>query len=563
MERKEFIKTASLAALGLYCYPMTKAFGDVPKVSDGKQAKSYLARPSADLRQRMDNLINWLGQNDWFVYLESVVGMKLPVNREEWLQPLPNAALKKLQENSAFTDFGGDSLLNPGFPQFSLLYHALASPRVCPQNVKAYPTIQDLDLLEDYIFSLAELSEDFKDSSKYSLAVLAYEYRPAYKVPTALGVNRNISVHADFVFSRAGIARIGDEPHNYDQQMRSYKNEPSEVSKSKNIAVTPARYALFLVEIMPLRNFYEPAVLLMSYEKGDRQRDFIRPVRKVVKNEDLNFVFGEYHRNEKLRRLANFKIDDKKGREQVTVTPSDQMNKAPFFRESARDERGNLLIEDSSDMVLLELIGSSVLLSSLPSPFVRPAIQNGKRVTLKVPRKWENTYYSNRRYGSFKLISPDSKDGKDLVITDGLFRPTRRTVRFGTARNAPLFANIKYMQEDGAEIHLNENFEEFDDKITQGGYDAGLFEDSICDGCITVKFHDDRFNSLDVMPAFSVVTAPDFFPLVDSNDIYEFYREMGYGIDEHFLEGGTSNLSWLRLHANSNILNPTCVLNKF
>lgn len=559
MERKKFIKTGSLAILGLYCCPMISAFADVPKIGNKQDTKVYLERPSLDLQQRMDQLLNWMSQNGWFDYLESVIGIKLPLEREEWLKPMSGEVLKRVQENAECMDFGGDSLLNPGFPQFSLLYHVMASPRVRPKNITAYPSIRDLDLMEDYIFSLMELPESYLDSSKYTLAVLSYEYRPAYKIPAALGLSIENPIYADFVFSRSGISRIGDEPHNYDGKMRSYNNKPKEYKKAKNIAVTPARYALFLVEVVTLEDFQTPNVALLSYEKGDKQRDFIKPVRKIVKNEDLNFVFGEYHRNEKLKRLANFKIKSNKPIDQVIISSNFNRDKAPFLRESSKDESGNTLINDGSEMVALELIGSSVLLSSVPDRFVRPAIQDGKRITFQVPAKWENTYYSNRRYGSFKLISPDSKDGSDLIITDGILRSHRRTARFGTPRNAPLFANIKYIHKQGAEIHMNENFENFDQEIINGRYQASLFEDSICDGCISVKFDYGSFGSYlssDVLPAFSVVTAPDFFPLVDSNDIYEFYGEMRYALDEHFLEGGTSNLSWLRLYANSNILNP-------
>ncbi|MGN7864110.1 hypothetical protein [Chryseobacterium sp. 22458] len=559
MERKEFIKTASLAVLGLSCFPMNNIFSSLPKITSTGDALGYLARPSADLAQRMGKLLQWMKENGWISYLESVLGMKLPEKREEWLKPLNSTVLSRLQQKSEYKDFGGDSLLNPGFPQFSLIYHLLASPRVRPATVTAYPGIEDLDLLEDYIFSMTEFPADLADSKKYALAVLAYEYRPAYKIPVPLDMPEEHKIHADFVFSRAGIGRIGDQPYHYDPVMRSYTNRPAGDLHQKNIAVTPARYALFLVEIISLGDLHNPAISLLSYEKKDHNREFLRPIRKIIKNEDLNFIYGEYHRNEKLQRLATFKIEAKKGEDQVIVSPGDKLDKAPFLRISAQKETGEKLISDSSDMVSLELKGSSILLSSIPAPFVRPAFQESKRVTVKVPRVWKSVLYSNRRYASFKLIPPDSKDGTDLIITDGIFRKTRKTAKFGTARNAPLFANIKFMQKEGKEIHLDGDYKEFQDTIDNGRYEAGLFEDSICDGCIQAKLSDDAplsFRKLTIMPAFSVVTAPDFFPLVDSDDIYEYYREMDYAMDEHFLEGGTSNLSWLRLRANKGIKDP-------
>ncbi|KKX46793.1 hypothetical protein [Sphingobacterium sp. IITKGP-BTPF85] len=494
MERKEFIKTASLAALGLCCFPMIDAFGRVPKIINSSEAQVHLRRVSVNLHQKMDKLIDWMTASGWTSHLESILGMKLPANRQEWLLPLGKSTCDRLQESNGFEDFGGNSLLNPGFPQFSLLYHLLASPRVLPKSVREYPDIKHLDLLENYIFAMADLQQNFENSQKLALAVLAYEYRPAYKMPVALGFPKQVPVHADFVFARAGIGRIGDHPYHYDGSMRSFSNQPSTDANKKNIAVTPARYGLFLVEIVPLKDPYQPPISLLSYEKGDKHRDFIRPIRKIIKNEDLDFVFGEYHRNEKLQRLANFRINGK-DEDQVAIPANFSLNKSPFIHESATNEDGYKILRDGSDMVSLESIGSSVLLSSLPAPFVRPAMQDGNRVTFIVPACWDTKYYSNRRYGSFKLIPPDSKDALDLIVTDGFFRATRRTARFGTARNAPLFANIKHVQESGSEVHLDENFEGFEAKIVEGKYAAGLFEDSICDGCISVSYSDGALGS--------------------------------------------------------------------
>ncbi len=89
---------------------------------------------------------------------------------------------------SGFDDFAGMNMIKPGFPAFSLLYHALASPRVRPASVTAYPELEQLDVLENYIYALAEWNHlksihQVGSNDDLVMAVFAYEYRPAFKTP--------------------------------------------------------------------------------------------------------------------------------------------------------------------------------------------------------------------------------------------------------------------------------------------------------------------------------------------------------------------------------------------
>src|SRR4051794_10056684 len=55
--------------------------------------------------------------------------------------------------------FGGRQGIEPGIPGLSLLYHALASPDVVPEKLTPgktdFPTLEELDTVENYIYSLA------------------------------------------------------------------------------------------------------------------------------------------------------------------------------------------------------------------------------------------------------------------------------------------------------------------------------------------------------------------------------------------------------------------------
>ena len=112
------------------------------------------------------------------------------------------------RNNPGFEDFtlAGKRGVEPGFPAASLLYHAFASPDVHPTasgdpatSVDAYPTLAELDAVENYIYGLRPFNPaSLKD---VVIGVFAYEYRP--------GASTAHGYHADFVFSRTGIARVG------------------------------------------------------------------------------------------------------------------------------------------------------------------------------------------------------------------------------------------------------------------------------------------------------------------------------------------------------------------
>jgi hypothetical protein len=158
-------------------------------------------------------------------------------------------------------------------------------------------------------------------------------------------------------------------------------------------------------------------------------------------------------------------------------------------------------------------------------------------------------------------------------------------------RNAPLFTNIKFATENGQTSHLDERNFRMEEIIKNGGYRALLFEDNLCDGCVSAKVTpgqsrdemSDLIATKVVVPAYSIVAAPDFFPLADSNDIRKYYHSNlddyrpeelteppdqtqaqeqwqldtnGIRNDEHFLEGGSLNLSGIRQRGNPDVFDP-------
>ena len=235
--------------------------------------------------------------------------------------------------------------VEPGDPARSLLYHALASPDVHPTlnsgsaiDEKNYPTWEQLDVLENYIYSLAPLSDqDLKDAV---VGVFAYEYRP-----------KEATTHrqyADMVYSRMGIARTGTSEAVYKGVERAYTPVTGTAGK---IGVQPAAYGAFLA-----RKFQGGNKLSLLGEgiPDDNHRTFLLPFRKLfsgpecIPKHDISVSFREQHRAEKLARIVQ-----RVRQEDPTCVPKElDTTKPPFIRQSP-----------DPDLVQMTPVGASVMIS--------------------------------------------------------------------------------------------------------------------------------------------------------------------------------------------------------
>ena len=568
MKRRDFLEKVSGAVVAIQLVPITAlAVGQNTankKINIYESAKRISAPKY--LQDYFVELLKELNQKDWTTFFQNEFAINIDPNNPDLDKEL-DRVLPEITAKKGFDDFAGIRLIEPGRPSMSLLYHALASPRVKPEiankpfNETQYLGWDKLALLEDYIYSLLDLNIDNATLEKeYVLAVFSYEYRPAYKTPVD-------SPYADFVYSRTGISRIGQHPFNYNKKERSFTNLPL-VASPKEIAVMPAKYALFLARVTPARE-----VNLMSEENGDvkgfsvfrRQRDFLVPVKKIYEHDPLlngaKVTFYESHINEKLKRLSNFK-SIKNYRDENTSYDLDKMDTPPFKKLNASKDTGETLYGHNSHMVSLIRRGSSVILSPIDSALMSFAKQNGKLIFFKVPPT-ENVIGnldSNRRYTSLKLQSNPIQNIADVLATEGYAKHYKPT-RFNAPRNAPLFTNIRHRvnRDDFKTItHLDGSHPDFYKEIKNGGYYTAMFEDNICDGFINAEIKGKTSSLIidnmarNIFPAFSLVTAPDFFPYSESFDLMEFDKNK----NRSFMIGGVENLSTARMHANPSIIDP-------
>jgi hypothetical protein len=418
-----------------------------------------------------------------------------------------------------FEDFclGGNRAIEPGDPARSLLYHALASPDVhptangqpAPDN--RYPTPLELDLLENYIYSLRPV----KASALKSLfvGVFAYEYRPA--ASSAHGY------HADFVFSRTGISRVGTDSTAWDGPSRSYRPDPQ---GRKGISVCPSRFGAFLARAIE-PDVSDP-IMGRRDEQNDQIRTFYYPVHKLfsgagsIKGRRISLAFREYHRNEKLQRLHL------SGR--IKLVPGFDIESYPFVRDSRNDRT----------LVRLKKCGSSVLLvPQHHGKLVRPAKQkNGKTKRTEVVRF---------------IVPPKVKSGSNRFSTS-LQMPT-----VGEARRMPEYVNIRHPVRGHSNIADMQGWDtkRFDSTLKKGKYQAAHFLDETCEGAITVALGNIKLER-PTLPAYSLVAAPDFFPLADQLEISNWVRRNYRNYQEHFRQGAPWPLCEGRRAANIELPRP-------
>lgn len=567
MLRREFIATvAALGAVSACAVTPPRPDLELPDVGPA-------------LAAQMDALLIWLDSaTPWRSFLSTSLNILIPARLDDaapsLLRIYSGKELAKIRSVAGFEDFGGKRLIEPGKPALSLLYFALASPRVrLPSGTPKdhYASLAQLEDLENYIVVAAPLDDSILDLDKYAIAVFAYEFRPGAKTP-----HRH---HADMVYSRTGVSRVGTTRHHWDRQHRRFSNIPAPeepgLSGTQNASVTPARFALFLAQVVE-----QDKAHFIGEHLRDWSYQFLLPVRKIVTGDPLlqgrQVIFKQYHRDEKLARLLSMRVI---GDEPLVLpaTVAFQGTQPPFLRVTCSTtastsplQRDNTFGTDQQ-LVSLVPVASSVLLEPFPAPMVREAAQriNGKRERLRfrVPAFYGeyNNKISNRRYTTLKVIENPVREAVGFGVDDIVFSGIRTNTSFVAPRNGPTFVNIRYQvsESDGESVtYLGPGcgVADWEGKIKTGNYWAALFQDNLCDGCVSADLSPaqcmpnaaalnfEQLLARPFLPAFSLVSAPDFLQSVDGIDLNKY--------DDHFLEGGTETVSGARVRANPHLLLP-------
>jgi hypothetical protein len=423
---------------------------------------------------------------------------------------------------AGFEDFclDGNRAIEPGIPARSLLYHAMASPLVHPAmssgsslDPTAYPTLEEIDTVENYIYSLTKCK--LADFPSAVVAVFSYQYRTAPR--TAHGL------FADLTFSRTGVSRVGTVPPNYDRIRRSFWVAPPD--GTGGICAMPARFAAFLAMTEPVH----ASGVVLDKQSGDKGRKFLFPVQKLFAGNEclggetstLNLEFHQYHRNEKLSRIHTH------GR--IPALAGFDIKAFPFIRDT----------ENTKDLLSLKTTGSSALVVPKDQEFlVRTATQ-----TNAVSNKNE----------LLRFTVPPARSDDDRFSTSLQIEFEEKV-----GRQAPEYVNIRHQvtTSSGGKQSITDlnvlSEAKFTKLIKEGGYEAAHFVDDTCDGYVAAKVTG-LSKKLPDKPAYSLVTAPDFFPLADQIEITHWAKQSHIRLQDHFNEGSPEPLSSGRLAANPHL----------
>ena len=384
-----------------------------------------------------------------------------------------------------FRDFAfeGKRGIEPGNPSRSLLFHALASPNVLKgadnKPLKAFPTLAELETLENYVYAVQAPSlPDLQVRAQggvLGIVVFASEYRPAPET-----VHRK---HADMCFSRTGVSRVGTAEPLYVPERRGFL--PFVTNDSHAFRVLPSRYSAYIAVLRkgnresfgPMR--FQPA---KPNEEGDETKNFWVPLHKLfsgtecLRGLDLHLTLQAHHVNEKLRRI-HLNLTG-------TGWGEPDISNAPFiFTEGIAEWSAN------PDM------GTGLLAPVVHPKLVEAAVYKGKPLTFKVPAN------------SDTLLS-------SLRIPD-----------LNGPRPAPEYVHARHkVLANGQEEDLNDQ-PNVSELVAAGGYQARHYLDFTGDGWIEALCSEVAVSIPRRVPAYSLITAPDFFPNCDQRELLEWTEQ--------------------------------------
>jgi len=405
------------------------------------------------------------------------------------------------QTIEGFGDFVSDTArgVEPGNVAASLLYHAFASPAVhrVPGNatplgtltepITDFPTLEELDTLENYIFAVADLSlEDVKaaaatllgistSSVDLAVGVFALEYRPA--------PGTSHQRHADLALSRTGVSRVGTHAAVYDGKLRGYLPF-NEGDTEHTIRALPCRYTTWIAARSKAKeNRFGPA---RPEQRGNDQQYWV-PVHKLFNGTEcldgssLTVTLETVHQNRKVERVHRHM--EEKGF--PTGFTEQQREQAPFVKEHGLAD-------------WIETHSGGRLLGPLPQPMVERA--SFEQDHLGFPSPAMGGRFSD-------AFSPTLS----LEVPGVPIRPF------------PEYAHIRFKVEDGNAIYFGQQ-EGTIAEATAGGFNALNLSDSTGDGW--VKADVSGLDGIENVPAYSLLAAPDFFPGVDQREVFEWWERM-------------------------------------
>lgn len=431
--------------------------------------------------------------------------------------------------------------LEPGDPGRSLLYHVLALPDGTTSGDGV--SLELLDWVENMMWSLKPPPDD---RASLDVAVLAYQYRPARRT--------GHQQHADMVYSRLGIARNGDEPARYDSAARSFV--PHAEQGTAHVRAMPARYGVFLVQRVRGAG---GLALVEGEQSGDDRREFLVPVRKLfngtecIEHFNIGLDYGHRHVGEKLRRAVKALLP-------LRMLPRGPLHQPPFVLRCEFPAPASEAAP-SSTWVRFESVGASRLVVPQPQALVSAVDEPlagwhgfhvGRQLTIAI---------ANRRYTTLRLFSDPWRlflAGIDELRKSYFPHFAPNWLRYPEPRNVPEFVNIRHTRhKDGHWTDMRQepaDRDAFLKRVAAGDYHARAFTDHCAEGVVSVRVT--GWKAHRVLPAFSIIAAPDFFPYADQAELQRWFDDAHVDPKTQFRNGSPLSLSAQRLTASPHHRDP-------
>jgi hypothetical protein len=453
-----------------------------------KESEQVYIQKAGGFMARIDEikmLCDRLAPLGWRGLLQAATGNELDISR-----PTPEELIRELVKNLSvinralpgFEDFAADgaSAVTPAQPALSLLYHALASPLVIHDHegrpLQGFPTPAELDQLENFIFSLSPLSlsqfvEETGGVSMVVMAVFSSEYRPASDTVDGR--------HADLVFSRTGIARVGTARPRYNSTLRGFW--PEDEDNANGVRVLPARFTTWLAVKKKGRDARVSPILESTegHAAEEPNRDFMIPVHKLFPGDDC--VEGLHLEQNFTARLFNIKIQ--RIHKALGTDPLPEV-----FPYVIRDR-------DIADWSTDQDLGPGWLVPTLRPSLAEPAIVDGKPITFRV---------TAALVGGFAAVEPA---GAGVLPRS----------------SAPEYVHARTKVENGVFIDLNEELDVIG-AMKKESYDALHYLDYSGEGWVEAHIPALADQNIPSVAAYALVCAPDFFPACGQFDVSEWSR---------------------------------------
>src|SRR5580698_7648747 len=425
----------------------------------------------------------------WRDYLLRVSDLDIGQEGAEPLARELSRVLQRIDRNApGFRDFAleGKRAIEPGQPAHSLLFHALAAPQLGVGQVASFPSYEDIEAVENYVYGISPPSvADLRlRAAGAPLAIVVYvaEYRLAPQT-----VHRN---HADMCYARTGVARVGNTAPSYDAAARGYT---SLSAKPGEILAIPCRFAAYIAaQLLGDEANFGP----LHFRQGgmdaegnpvtsDSLRRFWVPLQKLFSGEEclrgcsLNLNFRTYHHNEKLRRIHLYFEEHAL----PTLYAGAELRQYPF-------------VISEEMLVRTENLGASLLVAPAPNPLVEEAVLNGARLVLEVPPGGVD------QGSAFRIPS----------------RPS------GGCR-APEYIYVRReVQQNGGTKSLN-GAPGVTRIVNIGGYQAQHFIDYSGDGWVQAECEGLSLDIPQCLAAYSMLSPPDPYAAIRETDFFDWWKQ--------------------------------------